>query len=368
MNVEKITPFQFGCMCFAFMSGFSTLYLLEAKLIMHDVWIAIIAATIATLFLVQLLVYIQRQFADMNLSDIIITVFGNWVGKLVLCLYLLGMTGLGVLSLRSISLFYTTAILPNTSPGLIMAIVLLVTTYAAYLGLSSISRAALVILPFFAVAMLVISVFIFDDVESNPFMPQFQNALPLIVYSSMISFGFPFGKTSVFAFVFSEITNQKKLVKSCTTAAIFSCVYLLMSTYLAIGCLGEYMFKTAAFPFFSSIQLVKFGENIERIEIMIIGIWTILTLFEIIIVQYCFVKIVGRIFGAKNLSSLYLPVGAIFFAVSMKSFDNPAKLVAYDVKILPFSIILPSIILPLILGCILWVKKSRKNQMDIQNS
>lgn len=357
MNVEKITPFQLGCLCFAFMSGFSTLYLLEAKIIMQDVWIANVAATVAILLLVQLLAYIQRRFPDQNYSEIIENIFGKWIGKWVLCVYLLGITGLGVLSLRSIALFYTTAILPNTSSSSIMAIVVLVTTYAAYLGLNTISRAALIILPFFAIAMLVICVFIFDDVESNPFLPQFQHPLPLVVYSSMISFGFPFGKSHTIVFLFSEITNQKKLAKSCTIAVITSCLYLLMSTYLALGCLGENLFKSAAFPFFSAIQLVKFGEYIERIEIMIIGIWTILTLFEIIIAQYCFVKIVGRVFGAKDLSSLYFPVGAFFFAISMRSFDNPAKLLSYDIKILPFAIIVPSIIIPLILVCTIWIRK-----------
>ncbi|MBM7566301.1 endospore germination permease [Paenibacillus sacheonensis] len=357
MNNDKITPFQLGCLCFAFMSGFSTLYLLEAKLILHDVWIADITAMLATIVLLKLLVYIQHQFPTKNLSDIIVTLLGKWLGKSVLCFYLIGMTGLGILSLRSISLFYTTAILPNTSPNLIMLLVILVTTYAAYLGLSTISRATLMILPFFTVAMLVICAFIFQDVERNPFLPQFQHPVPLIAYSALVSFGFPFGKTAVFCFLFSETTNQKKLSKSCNIATVFSCAYLLISTYLAFGCLGENMFKTSSFPFFSAIQLVKFGEYIERIEIIIIGIWTILTLFEIIIVQYAFVKIVGRLFTVKNLSSFYLPVGAIFFAVAATSFINPAKLVAYDLTILPFAIIVPSILIPLCLICIIWFRK-----------
>ncbi|QHW32870.1 GerAB/ArcD/ProY family transporter [Paenibacillus rhizovicinus] len=362
MKVEKISPFQLGCLCFAYMSGFSTLYLLEAKLILHDVWMANITAAVAIILLLQLLMYIQRRFPDQNFSDIIVNMFGNWIGKFVLCLYLLAMTGLGVLSLRSIALFYTTAILPNTSSSLIMAIVVLVTTYAAYLGLNAISRAALVILPFFAMAMVVICIFIFNDVELNPLLPQFQHSFPLIVYGSMISFGFPFGKTSVIVFLFSEITNQKKVVRSCAIAVILSCLYLLMSTYLSIGCLGEHLFKSAAFPFFSAIQLVKFGEYIERIEIMIIGIWTILTLFEIIIAQYCFVKIVGRIFGAKALSSLYLPAGAFFIAVSMRSFDNPAKLLSYDMMILPISILAPSILVPLALIGTIWVRCGLANK------
>ncbi|MBA2939767.1 endospore germination permease [Paenibacillus sp. CGMCC 1.16610] len=360
MKFEKISPFQLGFLCFAFMSGFSTLYLLEAKVIMHDVWIANVTAMLAVLLILKVFTYVQSQFPNLNFSDIIEALFGKWLGKFVLVFYLMGMIGLGVLSLRSISLFYNTAILPNTSPMLIMGLVLCVTTYAAFLGLGTISRSIVLILPFFIVAILIIGFLIYQDVEDNPLLPQFQHPFPLILYCAMISFGFPFGKAGVIAFVFSEVTVHKKLYKSCSIAIVSSCIYLLMSTYLSFGSLGDNMFKTASFPFFSSIQMVKLGEYIERIEIMIISIWTVLTLFEIIVVQYVFVKIIGRMFKLRDIKALYLPVGAIFLVVSSKSAVNSAELIAYDLSILPFSIILPSILIPLSMLCLVYFRKIRR--------
>ncbi|SDW13865.1 endospore germination permease [Paenibacillus sp. CF384] len=356
MKQEKISSFQLGCLCFAFMSGFSTLYLLEAKCLTQDVWISNILATIAVILTLVISSHIQKQFPQKNFGDIIIILLGKWIGKVLLTIFMIDLVGLGVLSVRSIALFYTSAILPNTSPNLIMLIVFIVTIYAVSLGIGTIVRSVLVILPFFIISIIVIGIFIYRDVEYNPFLPQFQHPINMYVYGTMISFGFPFGKSGVMAFLFSDVSNPKKVLLSCSVSVTFSCLYLLISTYLAFGCLGTTMFKTASFPFFSSIQLVKFGEYIERIEILIIGIWTIFTLFEIIIVQYVFVKILGRVFELKNTKSFIIPAGILFFAVAIKSFLLPTDLITYDINILPFTIIMPVVIVPIVLLVLTWLK------------
>jgi hypothetical protein len=241
-----------------------------------------------------------------------------------------------------------------------------VTTYAVSLGLGSIVRSIQVILPFFLALIVVISIFIIRDVDMNPFLPQFQNRPSLILYGSMISFGFPFGKSGVMAFLFSEVKNQNKIFVSCSIGVVFSCVYLLMSTYLAIGSLGLNLFKTASFPFFSAIQMVKFGEYLERIEIIIIGIWTIFTLFEIIIVHYVFVKVLGKVFALKETKPFIIPVGALFLAVAVKSFPHLTDLITYDYNILPFSILLPVIVVNLLLVILTWVRKQNRGIQQVK--
>ncbi|MFC4807857.1 GerAB/ArcD/ProY family transporter [Paenibacillus sp. GCM10023250] len=362
MNTARITPFQLTCLCFAFLSGFSTQYLLEAKLVMQDVWLANVLAVCWILLVLKVNTYVQRQYPHRNMTEIIEVLYGKWFGKLLLGYYSMNMVGLSVLSLRSISLFYTTAILPNTSPKLIMLLVVIVTTYAASLGLAAVARSVLVILPFFAVAILIIGVSLFRNVDMNPFVPQFRHGLPIMVFGTIMSYGFPFGKSVVMSYLFSEVTEQKKLFKCCSIAVVFSCAYLLLATYLSLGSLGEQLFRAATFPFFSAVQLVKFGEYIERIEITIIAIWTILTMYEIITVQYVFVKMAGRLFGLSTLKPLYIPAGAFILGVAVNSFPNPAALISYDNRILPVVSLVSAFLLPL---CTLGLTLLRRQEARI---
>jgi spore germination protein KB len=354
---EKVSSFQIGFLCFAFMSGFSTLYLNEAKVLMQDVWMANAAAAIVSLFVLGSAVFIQRRFGSLNLSDIIELLLGKWLGKLVLVFLMVKMLDLAVMSLRSISLFYKSAILPRTSPSIIILCVVIVTTYAVFLGLGPIARSVLVLLPFFAVMFLVICFFILGDIDANPLLPQFQSRAPLVLYETLSSFGFPFGKIAVLMFLYSEVKNPKKIFVSCGFGVFASLLYLLISTYLSIGSLGSNLFRTASFPLFLAIQLVKFGEYLERVEITIIGIWTIFTLYEIIVVQFVFVNIMSKVFSLKDRRFFILPVGVLFFAVAMKSFTRPTELLFYDTNVLPFTAILPMLVFPLMLFALTWMRK-----------
>ncbi|WP_308639898.1 GerAB/ArcD/ProY family transporter [Paenibacillus silvisoli] len=357
MNLDKISPFQLGALSFTFMSGFSTLYLLEAQMLKQDAWMANISAVTVIIIIVYMIAYVQNKFGDKNMLDIIELLFGKWISKFIYGIYVVSLLGLGVLSLRSLSFFYITAILPKTSPTLIMFLILVVTTYAVSLGLGTIVRSVLVILPMFLILIAVICILSFRNVDINPFLPLFQKPVQQIYYGAMISFGFPFGKMGVIFLLFSEVTNKKKIFLSCSVGVVLSCAYLLTSTYLAMGSLGMNLFAASSFPFFSAIQLVKFGEYLERMEIIIIGIWTIFTLFEIIIVQYALIKVIGKLFSITNTQSFIIPMGGILLALSMNSYFHFTDLVDYDLKILPFTVIIPAVTINILIVVLTRLKK-----------
>lgn len=357
---EKITNFQFGCLCFTYFSGFSTLFLYNAKILQQDVWIANLLSVIMAIFILWLMKYVQTQHPDKSMTEIFELLLGKWLGKAIIFVYLIDSVGLTVLTLRALSLFYTTAILPYTPPELLMLMLILVTSYAVYLGLETITRTVQLILPLFLVSITVISILLLRNIDTNPFLPQFQSRLSDIAYGALLAFSFPFGK-AVFGlvFLFHRVSNLKKLVFSSSISLILSYVYLLIATYLTLGSLGMNLTKSAAFPFFTSIQLVRIGLYLERIEIIIIGIWTIFSLYETVVTHYCFMQIFGAVFRLKETKPFILPVGLLFFAVALRSFVRPTELGLYNYTILPFSILPPALIIPLVLALLTIIKKQR---------
>lgn len=353
----KLTNFQFGCICFTYLSGFSTLFMNEAKILEQDVWIANLLATVVGVCILWLMKYVQVHFPDKSMPEIFQMLLGRWLGNAILLIYLLDTIGLTVLTLRALSMFYTTAILPHTSPELIMLMLVLVTSYAVYLGLETIVRTVQLMLPLFLLSITVICLLMLPNVESNPFLPPFQSRITDVVYGTLLSYALPFGKTNLLIFLFHRIGNMKKLALSSTVALILSYAYLLIATYLAIGSLGLNLMKSATFPFFSSIQLVRVGLYIERIEIMIIGIWTIFTLFETVVAHYLFTDIVGEVFRIKDTKRFILPFGLLFFAVGFRSFIRPTELELYNMTILPFSMLFPALLMPIVLALLTLIKR-----------
>ncbi|MCZ8515289.1 endospore germination permease [Paenibacillus filicis] len=356
---EKITNFQFGCLCFTYLSGFSTLFLYNAKILQQDVWIANLLGVIGGIFVMWLMKYVQLQHPNKSMTEIIELLLGKWLGKAIIFFYLIDSVGLTVLTLRALSLFYMTAILPYTPPELIILMLVLVTSYAVYLGLETIARTVQLMLPLFLVSITIICVLILRNVDTNPFLPQFQSRLSDIAYGALLSFSFPFGKAIGLVFLFHRVGNLKKLMLSSSVSLILTNVYLLIAIYLTIGSLGMNLTKSAMYPFFSSIQLVRVGLYLERIEIIIIGIWTIFTLFETIVTHYWFMQIFGDVFRIKDATPFILPIGLLFFAVALRSFIRPTELDWYNYTILPFSILPPALIIPLVLAFLTLIKKQR---------
>lgn len=354
---DKINHGQLACLCFSFLSGFSTLYLLEVKVVKHDVWMSNLLATFVAIGVLRLLCYVQWQYPNSSMMEICEKLLGKWVAKLVLIIYLFYFLELGGLAYRALASFFTTAILPNTPSHVLIFFMVLAISYAVYLDLGAIARAIQFVLPLFVLAICVISISILQEVETNPFLPQFQSGLSEIVYGGILSFAFPFGKSVVLGFLLSRVINTKKIFISSIVGLSLSSIYLIAASYLTFGSLGMALTRSATFPFFSAVQLVKFGEYMERIEIVIIAIWTITTLFELVVIQYVFVKVMGHVFRFKESKPLVFPIGLLFFAMAQKSYTRMSDIVMYNYEILPFSSLVPTAFIPVLLAIMTMIRK-----------
>ncbi|MFC5451257.1 GerAB/ArcD/ProY family transporter [Paenibacillus aestuarii] len=359
-NEDQITPFELGALCFTYLSGFSTLYLLETKVVGPDVWICHAVSLILVIGIMKLMNFIICKYPDLSLSDILMKLLGRWIGTIVLIVILKDLLGLGTLSLRSLSLFYTTAILPNTSPELLILMIVIVTTYAVSLGLGTIVRSVQIVMPVFIISMLIINIMMVKNVTINPLLPQFRSTLPELTYATLLSMAFPFGKALTLVFLFRNVKNKKKIFGTNCIVLISSSVYVLISTYLTIGSLGIHATKSASFPYFSAIQLVRIGEFLERFEIIVIGIWTILTLYEIIVVQYVYAQIMRDVFKLKHANYFIVPIGLFYFGTNVNSYESPLDIFNYDTRILPFTGLLPEFVLPVALVVLAWMKSRKK--------
>ncbi|WP_219835025.1 endospore germination permease [Paenibacillus sp. R14(2021)] len=356
---EKITPGSFSCLLFSVISGFSTEFLLEGKLVEQDVWMSDLIGISVTFFILSLLYYVQLQHPDLTMAEAFDRLLGKGIAKLALCFFLIYILEIQSAAYLAITSFYRVVVLPNTPSGQIMLLITLTVSYAAYLGLGTIARTSQILLPIFIFFITIIFLFIYRNVNCNPFLPAFQHSASEIAYGGMISFFFPFGKSILLCFLFSRVANNRRPLLSVLIPLSLSGIYLFTATYLTFGSLGMNLMNSATFPFFSAIQLVKFGEYLERIEIMIIGIWTVFTMFELIVFQYLFTKLFGHIFGLKGTNPFIFPIGLLFFALAQRSFPHLNDLTIYNSTIAPFSALLPTAIIPLLLAALTLLKPKR---------
>ncbi|MBO7744445.1 endospore germination permease [Paenibacillus sp. MWE-103] len=365
MNVqEKITHLQLGWLLFGFIAGFESVFLTETKLMKQDVWIANLFNIVAGIALLGIITYVQRQYPNHNLTEICDKLLGKWLSKVMLSIYLLNNLESASGSFRAVSMFYTTVILPKTHSDYLIMVYAACSTYAVYIGLGTLARSNLVILPLFLIGFLITCLFIIPEIQTNPFLPQLKSSIPNRVIGSMHLFTFTFSQMITFGFLMSRVENMKRIFPSCMIAILLSGLYLIMISYLTLSSLGFNFVDTSAYPFFSTIQLVKLGEYLERIEVLLVGLWTVLTMVYMVVMQYVFTLVARHVFGISKMKPFVLAIGLLFFAHACKSFIRTADHFTYGTKIYPLSSLIPCVAFPILLAVMTLIKRKRDNAIS----
>ncbi|OAS21540.1 GerAB/ArcD/ProY family transporter [Paenibacillus oryzisoli] len=362
-GLEKISHIQFSCLLFGFIAGFEGLFLTEVKVLKQDVWMANVLNIGMGIGVLSLIYFVQRQYPQIDLAEICNKVLGKWVGKVMLCIYLLYNLETASGGFRALSMFYRTIILPNTHANVLIFTCAICSTYGVFIGLGSLARTNMVVLPFFLMGFLITCLFVLPEIQTNPFLPPFQSKISEVIIQGMHIFTFNFSEVITFGFLMSRVERPKKIFVSAMVAIIMSGIYMIIITYLTLGSLGFNYIKTSTFPFFTTIQLVKFGEYLERIEVILIGLWTVLTLLYVVVMQYVFTLVLANIFNIKEKRPFVFVVGLLFFAHASRSYIRTADHFTYGDTIYPVSSLLPCLILPILLAIVTVFRKRSKERI-----
>ncbi|MDG0808966.1 GerAB/ArcD/ProY family transporter [Cohnella rhizosphaerae] len=147
--LDRISPGAWICLIFSFISGFSTLFLQEAKLLGPDVWMSYICGIAISFGVLCVFYAIQRSYPDLPMPAVFDRLLGKNTAKIVLGLYLAYILEIQGAAFQALTSFYRTVVLPNASSGHIILLLALTTAYASSLGLGTIVRTVQVLLSFF---------------------------------------------------------------------------------------------------------------------------------------------------------------------------------------------------------------------------
>lgn len=98
----------------------------------------------------------------------------------------------------------------------------------------------------------------------------------------------------------------------------------------------------------------------ERIEVLLIGLWTVLTMVYIIVMQYVFTLVAGHVFGISKMKPFIAVTGLLYFVHASKSYVRTADHFTYGTKIFPLSTLLPCVAFPIVLAVMTLIKKQRE--------
>lgn len=105
-----------------------------------------------------------------------------------------------------------------------------------------------------------------------------------------------------------------------------------MITFLCISVLGTKITERHMFPSYVLAKQINIGNLLERVEILIAGIWFLTVYFKTTFYFYGFVIGLAQILNIKDYRPLVLPLGMILVVYSLVVYPNVAYMAEFDSK------------------------------------
>lgn len=341
MSKESITQKQSIVMMITYMLG-SSMVLGAGSEAKQDVWLALLIAMLISVPVMYIYIRFHVIYPDKSLYEILNTVFGRVLGKIVAIPFIWFAFHLGALVLRNF-LEYIKIVSMTKTPMFAFAIVMIISSiYGVRAGVEVIGRWTTIILPFLMLSVLIVTVFL------SPLF-DFGNLKP-VLYNAISALAFPFAETVIFTAVLDKIRDKRSLYKIYYVSLIFSGIVLIIISLRSILTLGAENVGNMYFASYAAVGLIDIGDFLERIEVSVTVVFLFGGYVKNSICLYAASTGIANVLNIDNYRQIVTPVGMLMLVFSFIIYNNTMEMFEWANKIykyyaIPFEVVLPLIVL-----------------------
>ncbi len=264
---------------------------------------------------------LARRFPGKTGVEIMETVFGPYLGKVIAALFIWFTFHLGSMVIRNFTDFFTTVTMPETPSIVFAAALILVSAFAVHNGLEVITRCSLVLVPLAVLLLSIIFVLQLNQINFENFLPLFETPWRELLKISHSVAVFPFGDGVVFLMVLPFL-NQIKEGRSRTMSGIFlAMLYVMLASLRNTGALGAAK-SIFSYPAYEAVKLINLPFVNTRLEIIVVLNFLTMGFLKITVLHYCAVLGLGQIFRLRSMGPLIIPIGILMVVFSIINFSN----------------------------------------------
>ncbi|WP_134703199.1 endospore germination permease [Ammoniphilus sp. YIM 78166] len=346
----KISPSQFTLLTILLNLGGNILVVpsMLAGTAKQDSWIAGSLCLAIGLVLVWLYTRLGECFANMTLIEINEKLFGKWIGTLISIYYLIIFITTGAGTIRNVSDFLATQIIPETPILYIASLFVVVVVMGASLGLETFSRAAEIFFPWIALLFFILFALLLPEINIEHIQPVLGDGFKPIVEGIYALIGYPFLQNVALLMIFPYVNRIPKAKQAFYVGTWIGGGLLVLLATFSILILGV---ETSARHIYSTYTLarkINVGDFIQRIEAVVTGIWLLSVFFKATILLYGTCLGLNQIINLKDYRKLTFPFGIVLVIGSILYGPNNVFISNFHKNILPILVSISGLFLPLL--------------------
>lgn len=334
----RISNWQFFMLIMAFLIGTSTLImpLGPAK---QDAWISYLLTGALGAGAAYFYTSLGQRFPGETPFQYAPRVLGKALGTFSNLLFLWYAFHLAALLLLNFSELYVIAIMVTTPLIVFIGIMAGLAAWAVRSGLEAIARLAELLTPFLIATIIVLDILTL----MTPGLPRWENLLPImaegplpIIRGVLPSFASPFGETVFFLVFIPFLTDPGKSQRPFVLAVILIALLLTSVLVRNILVLGPVEAARTNFPSLTTIQLINIGDFLQRMDPLIIFIWTFGVFLKLSVVFYVFTLGTAQLFNLRDYRPLALPTGLLLTFFAPTVYENFHQMLRFASRTWPF--------------------------------
>ncbi|AIQ50519.1 GerAB/ArcD/ProY family transporter [Paenibacillus sp. FSL R7-0331] len=309
-------------------------------------WIAIILAVLLTIPLMLIYARLHVLFPGKNLYDMLIAVFGGFIGRMFSCLYIWYTLHLGSLVLRNYGEFSKTVALTSTPMLAPMLIVGLLCIWVVNAGLEVVGRSAKFLLLFTLAVIIVVQLLSIPKFEYQHMKPLLDSGWGPVMQDVAGSFTFPFAEIVVFLGAFTVLPRKGSAARVLISGVTISGVIIIGVTVRNLLVLGPEILSSLYFPAYVAVSRINVGDFLTRIEGSSAIIFITSLFIKVSLCLYVTCQGIARVFKLESYRSVVLQTGLIMVCMADFIYKDITQMQyfayhIYKIYALPFQVFIP---------------------------
>ncbi|WP_143759927.1 endospore germination permease [Paenibacillus sp. FSL E2-0202] len=264
--------------------------------------------------------YMYSKFAKLypklTLIEAIQKVFGKWLGTILSLMTLLFFLIVIAGSMREISDFVISEMLPGTPIPAILLLFILIVIMATRLGIEVIGRAGEIFTPMVVILFLILTVAIVPQMEIIRIFPILEDGIKPVLRGTIPITAYTFLEPVVFLMILPYVDKQQKITRSFLQGTLLGGTVIFITLIVSILVLGPDLTARDIYPSYNIARRISVGGIFERVEAMIALQWMLTFFIKVTLYFYAFILGLSQLLKLKEYRVLSLPTGLILVALA----------------------------------------------------
>lgn len=348
MKREFITRYQGVNLIILFTAG-STLVLGTGAEAGKDSWISILLATAVMIPVIIMYITILTSYPGMDLFQVIEHVFGRAIGLLLNIIYIFFAATLSGFIIRNFGEFVKSVSLNETPINVILLFVSIVVIYGLKGGIEVLGRWSGLIGPILIILTISTMVMLIPNSDLNNLRPIMFRGINPIIEGSFFVISFPMAELVIFMMGFSSLKNKREIWNVYLKGFFIGAIMIFMATIMEIIVLGENTYSAAAFPSYSAVRRIDFGNFVQRVEIIMATTFFCGGFIKSSMCCLGACKGISQVFKFEDYRFLVTPIGIIIFILAAVSFNDISEMSSFVLEVWRYYSIVFQVFIPVII-------------------